>query len=130
MKRIVCSDKVIHKELSYKIVGVLFCAYNELGYGFQEKYYQKAIEQRLSEEKIKYKSQVPFKISFRGKEIGRYYLDLLIEDKVVVEIKKGNYFSKKNIEQVKGYLKATGLKLAIIANFTSKGVNFLRIVNI
>ncbi len=125
-----CSDKVIYKDLSYKIVGVLFSVYNDLGYGYQEKYYQKAVERYLTEEKLRFKSQVPFKISLKGKEIGRYYLDLLIEGKIIVEIKKGNYFSKKNIEQVKGYLKATGLKLAIIANFTSKGVNFLRIVNI
>ncbi len=130
MKKVSCSDKVIYKELSYKLVGVLFSVYNDLGYGYQEKYYQKAVEKYLTDEKLKFKSQVPFKITLKGKEIGKYYLDLLIEEKVIVEIKKGNYFSKKNIEQVKAYLKVTGLKLAIIANFTSKGVNFLRIVNI
>jgi len=57
-------------------------------------------------------------------------IDFLVEDKILVEIKKGNYFSKKNIEQVYAYLKATGLKLAILANFTSTGVKFRRILNL
>lgn len=59
----------------------------------------------------------------------RNYLDFLVEDKIVLEIKKGNYYSKKNIEQVKQYLKVTNLKLAILANFTPSGVKFLRVLN-
>jgi GxxExxY protein len=62
--------------------------------------------------------------------IGRYFLDFLVDNKIVVEIKKGDYFSKKNIEQVKAYLKVTNLKLAVLVNFTSSGVKFLRILNI
>jgi GxxExxY protein len=121
--------KVIYKELSFEIVGVLFEVYNELGYGYQEKYYEKAIAQCFAERKIKFKRQAPFKIEFKGKIIGRNYLDFSVEDKIVLEIKKGNYFSKRNIEQVKQYLKLTGLKLAILANFTSNGIKFIRILN-
>jgi GxxExxY protein len=54
----------------------------------------------------------------------------VIDDKIVLEIKKGNYYSRKKIEQVKGYLKATKMKLAILANFTPTGVKFLRILNL
>lgn len=120
---------MIHKELSYKIIGVLFNVYNDLGHGYQEKYYQKAIEKYFSESNIKYKREAPFKIAVKNEVIGRYYLDFIIDDKVVLEIKKGNYFSKRNISQVKGYLKVTGLKLAIIANFTPHGVKFFRVLN-
>jgi len=123
------NDKVIHKELSYRIVGILFDVYNDLGYGYQEKYYERALEKYFITEDIKFKRQVPYIISFKGEAIGRYYLDFLVENKIVLEIKKGNYFSKKNIEQVKGYLKATGMKLAILANFTSNGVKFLRVLS-
>lgn len=119
-----------HKELSYDVVGVLFEVYNELGYGFKEAYYQKAIKQCFDERHMPYKEQAPFQLSFHGKVVGRFYLDFIVDDKIVLEIKKGNYFSKKNIEQVKEYLKITNMGLAILANFTPTGVKIKRIVNI
>ncbi|OGF23341.1 hypothetical protein A2Y83_01340 [Candidatus Falkowbacteria bacterium RBG_13_39_14] len=122
-------DKVIHKELSYQIVGILFEVYNELGYGYQEKYYERAIKEFFIHKKLNYKNQIPYVLTARGKIIGRYFLDFLVEDKIILEIKKGKYFSKRNIDQVKGYLKATGLKLAILANFTPTGVKFFRVLN-
>jgi len=121
--------EIIHKELSYEIVGVLFEVYNDLGYGHKEIYYEKAIAGGFDDREIGYQKQVPFKLMFKGKEIGRYYLDFLVEGKIVLEIKRGNYFGKKNIEQVFNYLKATNLKLAILANFTPNGIKFIRIVN-
>ncbi|MFA6215373.1 MAG: GxxExxY protein [Patescibacteria group bacterium] len=123
------ADKVIYKDLSYKVVGILFEVYNELGYGYKEKYYEKAISKCFIRENIKFKSQVPYPLTFKGETIGQYYLDFLIDDKIVLEIKKGNYFNRKNIEQVKEYLKVTKMKLAILANFTSNGVKSLRILN-
>ena len=123
-------NKVIYKELSYKVVGILFEVYNELGFGYQEKYYEKAIEKCFFKEKISFKRQAPFNLKFKDEIVGKYYLDFLIENKIVLEIKKGNYFPKRNINQVKEYLKVTGLKLAILANFTSDGVKFLRILNL
>jgi GxxExxY protein len=122
-------DDLIYKEISYQIVGVMFNVYNELGYGYQEKYYQKAIERALDELGINYRKQVPFKIVFKGKEIGLYYLDFLIYDKVVVELKVGKKFAKRDFDQVTGYLHATNRKLALLVNFTPLGVKFLRVIN-
>lgn len=122
-------NKVIYKELSYLIVGILFEVYNELGYGYQEKFYERAIAKYLQDKNINFRRQVPYKISVKGEVIGSYYLDFLIDNKIILEIKKGDLFSGKNIDQVKGYLKATNLKLAILANFTSKGVKFFRVLN-
>ena len=119
-----------YKDLSFELVGILFEVYNELGYGYKEIYYEKAVKQCLDEKCIKYKEQAPFTLSFHGKIIGRFYLDFLIDEKIVLELKKGNYFSKRNIEQINEYLKATGMSLAILANFTPNGVKFKRIVNI
>jgi GxxExxY protein len=121
--------EIIHKELSYEIVGVLFEVYNDLGYGHKEIYYERAIAAGFEDRKIPYKRQVPYKLMFKDKEIGRYFLDFLVDGKIVLEIKRGNYFGKKNIEQVFNYLKVTNLKLAILANFTPNGVKFIRIVN-
>ena len=89
-------DKVIYKKLSYDIVGTLFAVYNDLGYGYQEKYYEKALVKYFTNKNIKCRTQVPFKIRIKGEIIGTYYLDIIVEDKVVLELKKGNYFSKKN----------------------------------
>ncbi len=123
-------EKVIYKELSYKIVGILFEVYNDLGYGYQEKYYERAVMECFKESNIKFKNQVMYRVKFKDVEIGKYFLDFLVEDKIVLELKKGNHFPKRNIEQVKGYLKVTKKKLAILANFTANDVKFLRILNI
>lgn len=62
--------------------------------------------------------------------MGRNFLDFLVEGKIIIEIKRGDYYSKKNIEQIKSYLKVTNLKLAILVNFVSTGVKFYRLLNI
>jgi len=121
---------LVYPELSYQIVGMLFEVFRELGSGYQEKYYQKAIAKELKYCGIKYGEQVPVPLVYKGDKIGIYYLDFLIEDKIVLEIKKEKHFSRKNIEQVFGYLKSRGMKLGILANFTKDGLRFKRIVNI
>ena len=108
---------------------MMYEVYNELGYGYQEKYYGKAIEKSFLRSGIKFRSQVPYKIVFKGEVVGRYFLDFLVENKIVVEIKKGRYFSKRNIEQVKGYLRATKLQLAILVNFTPNNIKFFRVLS-
>ena len=122
-------EKIIYKDLSYKIVGILFEVYNELGYGYQEKYYEMAVAKCFVKEEILHKRQAPYRVMFKDEEIGKYYLDFLVDDKIILELKKGNYFSKRNIEQIKGYLKAAKLKLAILANYTPTGVKILRVLN-
>src|SRR4030042_2691293 len=114
-------DDLIYPELSYEIVGILFEVYNELGCGYQEKYYQKAIAELLKKRNLSFKEQVFTPIKFQEGKIGNYFLDFLIEEKIVLEIKRGEGFATTNIMQVNCYLKTTGLKLGILANFTSKG---------
>jgi len=122
--------KLLYPELSYRVVGILFDVYNELGYGYQEKYYERAIETELKSKGINYKKQLYVPLEFKNQKIGNYFLDFLIEDKIVLELKKGDRFSKKNIDQVYGYLKVKNLKLGIIAQFSSTDLKFKRIVNI
>jgi len=121
---------LIYPELSYQIVGILFEIFKELGSGYQEKYYQRAIAAEFKRCGLNYKEQVPTPIKYKGTRIGSYFLDFLIEGQIILEIKSGKNFSRKNIEQVNGYLKAFDLSLGIIANFTSEGVMYRRIVNI
>lgn len=123
-------QNVIFPELSYIIIGVLFEVYNELGFGYKEKHYELAIEKLFIQKRIEFRRQVPYKIIFKGEYIGRYLLDFTVENKVILELKTGNYFSRQNIWQVKSYLQATQKQLAILANFTSQGVKYKRLVNI
>ncbi|OGF26565.1 hypothetical protein A2477_00225 [Candidatus Falkowbacteria bacterium RIFOXYC2_FULL_47_12] len=121
---------ILFPELSYEIIGCLFEVYNELGGGYQEKIYQKATARCLATQAIRYVEQVPYRVRFRGKAIGMYFMDFVIEDRVVLEIKRGNYFVKNNIKQVENYLKVTNLQLGILANFTNRNVKYIRILNI
>jgi len=123
-------SKIIYPELSYQIVGILFGAWNNIGYGHKENFYQKAVAKEFEDKKILFKEQAPVKVKYKGKEIGVYYLDFLIENKIVLEIKKREFFSKKDIDQLYAYLKATKLKLGIIAHFTKSGVKFKRVLNL
>lgn len=129
-KRIIFRKDLLYPELSYQIIGILFEVYNQLGPGYHEKYYQRAIAKELENNKIPFAQQVFIPLKFRKEVIGRQYLDFLIEEKIVLEIKKGDRFSKRHIEQIFNYLKATGLKLGILANFGSKSLKFKRIINL
>ena len=121
---------LIYPELSYKLVGVLFDVYNELGGGYREKYYQKAVILSLQKNKISFKEQPYTPLKYNGINIGSNYLDFLIEGKIVLEIKAGEKFVRKNIDQVYSYLKTNNLRLGILANFTKTGLRFKRILNI
>ena len=121
--------KVIYPELSYKLVGLMYEVYNELGYGYQERYYQRAIEKYFQESKIKYKKELYCPIKVKDKNIGSYRLDFLVDDKIVLELKVANQVYIKHIKQVLGYLKQNNLKLGILSIFTKDGVKIQRILN-
>ena len=121
---------LLYPELSYKIIGVLFEVFNELGYQYQEKYYQRAINRSFSNLGIPFREQVVSSIEFKGQKIGRYIFDFLIDSKVILEIKRGDAFSPNDIRQTIAYLKKAELHLGILARFSSKGLKFKRIVNL
>ena len=75
---------MVYPDLSYKVVGILFDVYNELGFGFSESHYQKAISLALIEKNIKFKEQVYNPVYFKEQIVGKYFLDFLIEDKIIL----------------------------------------------
>ena len=123
-------DDLIYPELSYKIVGCAFEVYNELGFGHAEKIYQKALAISFTKHKLNFKEQVHYPIKFQGELVGKGYCDFLVEEKIIVELKKEDRFSKANIEQVNQYLKSSNLKLGLLINFSKSGAICKRIVNI
>lgn len=120
---------LIYPELSYKLVGLAYNVFNELGHGHLEKIYQKAYAKELKEAEIVFKEQAPYKVIYKEEVIGNNYLDFLIDDKVIVELKRSDFHTKKYIDQVSNYIKVSDLKLALLINFTSSGVRIKRVVN-
>ena len=123
-------DDLVYPELSYKLVGVAFTVSNELGFGHLEKIYQRAFAKELALQKLNFEEQVPYSVLYKGEVIGKNYLDFLVEDKIIIELKRNDIFSKKHIEQVVNYLKVSQLKLALLIQFSKEGVKYKRILNI
>ena len=119
---------IVEKELSYEIVGALFEVYNVCGGGYQEKYYQKALAREFETRGIKFVEQVAVPLAYKGKSIGRYFLDFSVEGKIIVEIKATNKFYVRDIKQVLGYLKTVDMPLGILANFGRSGLQLKRIL--
>lgn len=124
------TEKIIYKDLSYKIVGVLFRVHSELGNRYQEKYYQRAVEIELKKEKIPYKKELKIDLAYQGETIGKYFLDFLVENKIALELKAVPRLKSNDFKQSFAYLKATGLKLGIIANFRTEKLTFKRVLNL
>lgn len=120
--------EIIHKELSYRIVGILFDVFKAFGGGYQEKYYQKAIKQAFIGNKMPYLEQVRIDLNYKNMFIGRYYLDFIIDNKIALEIKSKYSITRTDIIQVLNYLKSSNLDLGIISNFTKDGVKIKRVL--
>jgi len=120
---------LVYPELSYKIIGLAFGVFNKLGYGFQERYYQRALSKELNLLGLKYETEKVIDIEYGDQPIGRYLLDFVIEDKIVIELKVRPRLGYVDIKQVLNYLKTGGYKLAIIIYFTKEGVKYRRIIN-
>ena len=121
--------QIIHKELSYKVTGIIFGVYNRLGYGYREKIYKDAIEIELKNEKILYQRELTVPLYYKGNKIGKYIFDFVIDDKMVLEIKVANNFWVKDVQQILSYLKGSGLRLGILILITKKGIRFKRIIH-
>lgn len=122
--------EIIFKKECYEIIGCCFEVFNNFGYGLREKNYQKAVEEVLLSKKINFESQVYVPLKINDKVIGKFYLDLLIDKKIAIELKVGDHFLKKDIEQLFSYLKSKSLQLGLLINFTNTGVQYKRILNL
>ncbi len=120
--------EIIHPELSYQIMKILFTVHNRLGPDLQEKHYQRAIAFELEKQKITFEREKEIDIFYDGNNIGKYYLDFLIEGKIILEIKAVKNLVAKFSRQVIEYLKSTPYKLAIVANFGRQRLEYKRLV--
>jgi len=117
------------EELSNTIIGAAIAVHKELGPGFLENIYEKALLIQLDEDGIRIESQKEVKISFHGMEVGLHRLDLVIEDQIIVELKTVKEILDIHKAQLRSYLKATGLKTGLLINFSKPKIEVKRIVN-
>lgn len=122
-------NKVLYPELSYTIMGIVFEVHNKLGNKYQEKHYQKAIETKLKALGISYEREKQVRINFEGEELGEFFVDFVIDGKLVLEIKRIWKITDSDIKQVLRYLDALKLRLSIIANFRHKLLQYRRVLN-
>ena len=103
--------------------------HKQLGYGFLEKVNENALRILFRKNGIQVKAQHPITVRFEGEIVGQYYADILVEDKIILELKVAERISPAHKAQALNYLKGTGLKLAIILNFGPKKLESHRVVN-
>ena len=124
----VIKKEIIYKDLSYKTVGLAMQVYNTLGYGFLEKVYENALVVLLRKKGLKAEQQVPLTVYFEGEIVGDYYADIVVEDKIILELKSVEKIIDIHRAQALNYLKATGYRLAILLNFGKEKLEYERIV--
>lgn len=120
--------EIIYKELSYKIIGIAMEIHRELGYGYLEKVYENSLLVLLKENNINAEQQKELSVNFRGHEVGKYIADIVIENKIILELKVATAIKDVHKAQVANYLKTTGLKLGIIINFGKDRLEYERVV--
>ncbi|MFH1397613.1 MAG: GxxExxY protein [Candidatus Omnitrophota bacterium] len=115
--------------LTEKIIACAYKVHSELGSGFNESIYHGALRIALEEQRLKYQIEKSFNISFHGKDVGKLRLDLIVEDKVIVEVKAltGNIPTVFEL-QVLSYLKASGYKIGLLINFGNKSCQIRRLM--
>ena len=120
--------ELLEKDLTEKIISACFEVSNELGVGFLESVYEKALTIALADKEIDAAAQVSLKVLFRGKVVGDFYADILVEEKVIVELKAVKALSPEHEAQIINYLKATGIKVGLLINFAKPKLEWKRLV--
>jgi GxxExxY protein len=115
-------------DITYQIRGAVFEVNKVLGYGFLEKVYEKALMIELSGRGVRVENQVPLKVSYKEQIVGEYFADLLVEGRVIVEIKTVANLLKEHQAQLVNYLKATGICVGLLVNFTRNKAEIKRMV--
>ena len=108
---------LVHGELTRHIIGAFFEVYNELGYGFVESVYQRALPLALAAQGVRSEREVPLSVRFRGEVVGDYRADLIVEGKVIVESKVADKILPVHEMQLLNYLRATGITVGLVLNF-------------
>jgi len=112
-----------------KIIGCAFAVSRGLGVGFLEKVYENALAHEIGKTGLKVEQQVAIKVIYDGIVVGDYIADLLVDEKVIIELKAVGELQEVHVAQALNYLKATGHKICLLLNFGQPKLQIRRIVN-
>jgi GxxExxY protein len=115
-------------DITYEIRGAIFEVNRTLGSGFLEKVYERALMIELVQRGLKAESQVPLKVFYKDNVVGKYFADIVVESKVVLELKAAEKIEKIHEAQLLNYLKATGIKIGLLVNFKYPKAEIKRMV--
>ena len=108
---------MMYEELTQVVIAACFEVINELGTGFLESVYERALLIALGQKGISARAQVPLNVRFRGEIVGEFFADVLVEEKLILELKAVRMLLPEHQAQVINYLKATGIDVGLLVNF-------------
>jgi GxxExxY protein len=117
---------MISDEVSERIIGCAFRVYNNLGSGFLESVYKKAFRIELESEGLEVEEERPITVSYKGQVVGLFNADLIVEKKIILELKAIDALAKTHEIQLVNYLKATGIPVGLLINFGTTGIQIKR----
>ena len=120
---------MLHEELTGKILQACFEVSKELGAGFLESVYEKSLLVALKQKNLQAAAQIPLLVKFRGVIVGEFYADILVEGKVLIELKAVSILANEHYAQILNYLKATNLEIGMLINFGSPKLEYRRFDN-
>jgi GxxExxY protein len=115
-----------HGEITQAVIGCAFEVIHELGAGFLESVYERALLVALRQKGLSAMAQHPIKVMFRNECVGDFYADLLVEEKVIVELKAVKAIAPEHQAQVINYLNATGIQVGLLINFGNPKLEYKR----
>ncbi len=119
--------KILHKELCDCLIGIAIAVQKELGVGFLEKVYENALTIALQDAGLKVEQQKSTEVKFRNRVVGEYYADLIVEGKIILELKAVEAIHTNHKAQLINYLKATIYKVGYLINFSKSPLDFKRL---
>ena len=114
------------EDVTHKVIGCAYQVYNNLGFGFLESVYRKAMVIEIEASGLRVYQESPLKVLYRDQVVGDYFADLLVEDELIVELKSVERLGKVHEAQLVNYLVATGIEVGLLINFGSTGVDVKR----
>jgi len=120
--------KTLYDDITYKTIGAAMAVHQELGPGFPEEFYQKALALELANRGLSFEQEKPIEVFYQGAAIGLFYLDFLIEDAVIVELKALDHLTTLHQQQVISYLVAAGREVALLINFGGPSLEYKRLL--
>ena len=109
-----------YEDLTHRIIEIFYKVYNALGYGFLEKVYENTLVIELHKAGLEALPQAPIRVHYDKQIVGEYFIDILVESCVVVEIKAAKKLSKDHEAQLLNYLKASEIEVGLLLNFGPK----------